>query len=535
MSRRALADSIQANAAQVQRFRALDEALGLGLAIDGDLSLLSLVRGVLALPGRSPEFRACVALLGASAMYPLRSEVDAVAAFLRHDRVNEAAGSVAEFLVEAGTMAPRRTFVPAADLQIDVTSVSREPTMTGIPRVVVNLIDSVESQASLHVWSHGAAGPCTLLPDGSFSFDPEIWSPARAGRWPFPTLRRGYRRLRLAALDSRLAAMVYSVALVVVRVLIGRLDDQSGPRVCVLFVDCEVMVAEVTRPDVSDRLLTWQSVVGRSRLRVLVHDLLPVTAPEYFTPGHTAEFLTYLHVVAGADHIVTTTTHTASQVRASARLAGHTCPPITTVPLPVTSREWDDVEAAATFVPQFTCVGTIEPRKNQRAVLMAAADLARRSYPVILNLVGSRARMDSGIRDAIARATAAGVDVRLHTGATDAQIKSLMKGSLATVFVSWAEGYGLPVLESLACGVPVIASDVEPIKAFHLYGGVILVDPGDHLAIADAMLGLLADPQARARLVDTIQTADIPVSVAQWASAVLAPAGAPALDSGRST
>jgi glycosyltransferase involved in cell wall biosynthesis len=96
--------------------------------------------------------------------------------------------------------------------------------------------------------------------------------------------------------------------------------------------------------------------------------------------------------------------------------------------------------------------------------------------------------------------------------------------------MSWSEGYGLPVLESLAIGVPVIASDVVPIRDFADYGGVRLVDPHDHLALAATMQELIDDPAARQRLAGSIRAEAIPTSVTAWAAEVLgrdAPARAP--------
>ena len=478
---------------------------------------------MLHLPDRTPEFRACIALLGITSVYPLEAEVRELTAYLTHGRAGQAGQFVIEAAVDLGKMAMRRVLVPAAQVQIDVTSVSRETAMTGIPRVVVSLIRGAGDAARLHVWSHGTAGPATMLEDGTFEFDPDVWSGVRSGTWPYSQLRHLHRRLRAASATSVLASILYRIVLVLGRPFLGRLNGGAGPLVGILFGDGEIMLPEVCQPDVADRLLTWRRSVGRGTLRVLVHDLLPVTTPQYFQAGHPELFLSYLRVVAGADVVVTTTPYTARQVHALARLFAVPEPVTLPVALPVTAREWDVAPVEAGYIPQFTCIGSLEPRKNHRAVLKACTDLAGRSYPVILHLVGNKAWADDEIREQLVRAKYAGVDVRLVSTATDAELKGLMSASVATIFVSWAEGYGLPVLESLACGVPVIGSDVEPIRDFAQYGGMVLVDPHDHIALADAMLALLADPKARDRLAATIRADAIPTSITDWAAAVLAP------------
>jgi glycosyltransferase involved in cell wall biosynthesis len=153
--------------------------------------------------------------------------------------------------------------------------------------------------------------------------------------------------------------------------------------------------------------------------------------------------------------------------------------------------------------------------------MRACVDLADRQYPVIVNLIGGKSWTDEAIRGEIALARSRGVDVRVISTASDAQIRGLMQASVATVFVSWAEGYGLPVLESLACGVPVIVSDIEPLNDFAEYGGVVLVDPRDHIAIADAMLELIIDPSARDALVAGIASGAIPTSTDDWSAEVV--------------
>jgi glycosyltransferase involved in cell wall biosynthesis len=512
--------------AQVQRLATITAALGLAVDVDADRAYADILRDLVADTSRSPEFRACVAWLAVTATYPRESDIHDLVAFLRHGREAAALQSLASAAAMAGRSPQRRELRRPHAQQIDVTSVSRESRLSGIPRTVINLIRGASSEAATHVWSHGVPGPVTLLADDTFEFDTAIWSGSLTSKWPYAQLRRAYRSLRAAAATSRAAAALYRVVTVLGRPLLAGLAGDSGPRVGILLSDCTVVLPEVCAPDVADRLTTWRTHVGGFTLAVLIHDLLPVTDPQHFQSGHPEVFLAFLRAAGVADIVTTTTVASAHKVRALAALLGVAEPVIRTVALPVTSRSWSEAPASSTVLPQFTCLGTVEPRKNHRTLLRACEELASRRYPVILNIVGSLSRMDDDTRAAIVAAREAGAEVRLVPGADDATVKGLMLGSVASVLVSWSEGYGLPVLESLACGVPVITSDVEPLSDFAAFGGVLLVDPSDHIAIADAMLNLVADPQARSRLADSIDAAAIPVSVAHWASAVLAPASA---------
>jgi len=73
-------------------------------------------------------------------------------------------------------------------------------------------------------------------------------------------------------------------------------------------------------------------------------------------------------------------------------------------------------------------------------------------------------------------------------------------GSDVFVYPSWFEGFGLPVLEAIACGAPIVASNVSSIPEI-LYDGVILVDPKNILSIAEAIEKLLKNNQYRIKII----------------------------------
>jgi phosphatidyl-myo-inositol alpha-mannosyltransferase len=135
--------------------------------------------------------------------------------------------------------------------------------------------------------------------------------------------------------------------------------------------------------------------------------------------------------------------------------------------------------------PSLLFVGTLAGRKRGRFLLRAFADAVRQAHPdATLTIVG-----DEG-------PPCAGVTYRI--GVPDAELASLYRRSWAYVTPSTYEGFGLPYLEALACGTPVVATP-NP-------GSVEILDHGNYGVIAaDAEFGerisaLLSDEQARARL-----------------------------------
>jgi glycosyltransferase involved in cell wall biosynthesis len=104
---------------------------------------------------------------------------------------------------------------------------------------------------------------------------------------------------------------------------------------------------------------------------------------------------------------------------------------------------------AALPAPYFLFVGTLEPRKNLEALIEAWRDL-RRHHLVDLVLVGRRRADAPQIREE--------AGLRLAGEVADSELPALYSGALAFVYPSLYEGFGLPVLEAMQCGAPVIAS-----------------------------------------------------------------------------
>ena len=134
--------------------------------------------------------------------------------------------------------------------------------------------------------------------------------------------------------------------------------------------------------------------------------------------------------------------------------------------------------------PYFLFVGTLEPRKNLES-LLAAWNQVRRTHVVDLVIAGRR-RAD-------APPIAEQPGLRLAGEVPDADLAALYSGAAAFVYPSLYEGFGLPVLEAMQCGAPVIAS-----PAVTEAGGDAPLYAADAAAIAQAMLVLLESPAASA-------------------------------------
>lgn len=146
----------------------------------------------------------------------------------------------------------------------------------------------------------------------------------------------------------------------------------------------------------------------------------------------------------------------------------------------------------------FFFVGTLEPRKNLPRLLEAFAMARQRfSEPCRLYIAGARG-WKSDIGNLLARSGAAS-DVTVLDYIDDDTLHARLAGAIALCLPSLYEGFGLPALEAMQYGTPVIGGNISSIPEVVGEGG-ILVDPMSVNAIADALVQLASDPALRSDL-----------------------------------
>ena len=144
-------------------------------------------------------------------------------------------------------------------------------------------------------------------------------------------------------------------------------------------------------------------------------------------------------------------------------------------------------------------VGTLEPRKNLQMALeafLALPKVVRQRHPMVL--VGMMGWHSSPLESQLAPLLASG-EVRQLGYLTREDLAVVVAGACALVYPSIYEGFGLPPLEAMTCGVPVIASNVSSIPEVVGDTGM-LVDPQDVSGLANAMTMILSAKEVRASL-----------------------------------
>jgi len=232
---------------------------------------------------------------------------------------------------------------------------------------------------------------------------------------------------------------------------------------------------------------------GRAAGVLTVHDLAYLTFPETVSAASRANRELVPRGLARARVVVTPSAAVAEQVRDA-----YAWPQDRVVATPLgVDAAWGHARPAAAEwlaahdIPTtyLLAVGTLEPRKNLQALVRAHRDLADRHADIPpLVLVGGTGwgealRLD-GVRPGA---------VRLTGHLPIDELRSLVAGAQALVFPSLDEGFGLPPLEALACGVPVLASDL-PVTREVLGDQALFCDASDPEALRHGLMETLADP-----------------------------------------
>lgn len=146
-------------------------------------------------------------------------------------------------------------------------------------------------------------------------------------------------------------------------------------------------------------------------------------------------------------------------------------------------------------------VGTLEPRKNLTTLLQAYALLRAEGCGKHLKLVvaGRRGWLYADIFDTV-RTLALDEEIIFTGFVDDEDLPDLYRGARLLVFPSLYEGFGLPILEAMASGVPVITSNLASMPEV-AGDAAVLVDAHDPKAIAESIAQVLAEDQLREALI----------------------------------
>ncbi|HEX2267068.1 MAG TPA: glycosyltransferase family 1 protein, partial [Actinomycetota bacterium] len=234
----------------------------------------------------------------------------------------------------------------------------------------------------------------------------------------------------------------------------------------------------------------------RQRTVVTVHDVAFLARPDLFPRRWLWTYRAGLaRAVRTADALIAVSRHTAEDVvrRAHADPENvHVVPPAASVPTTEAA-----VEAVARFnlrAPYILFVGTLEPRKNLIALVRAYRRLAARGFDHSLVLAGGWGWNSGPLKQELS--VEAPGPIALTGGVSSEEVDALYRGAAALVYPSLYEGFGLPVLEAMARGLPCVVSKTTSLPEV-AGDAAVFVDPKNVEEMASAIERVTSDPELR--------------------------------------
>lgn len=243
--------------------------------------------------------------------------------------------------------------------------------------------------------------------------------------------------------------------------------------------------------------------VGRRKVIVTVYDLLSRSHPQYFEPSIVKRDRRMVRWAERADAVLVPSRFTLEELSRSGIVPAER---IHVVPPPIADTfsaeegplDGETVHRLGLERPYILFVGTLEPRKNVAGLVKAFERLCADGMTgVDLVIAGKLGWMSTDVPRAIHASPRAG---RIHwlRYVPESDLAPLYRRAVCFVYPSFVEGYGLPVAESMACGVPVITSNSSGMKEA-AGAGALLVDPSSTADIASAMAAMIGDGALRER------------------------------------
>lgn len=195
----------------------------------------------------------------------------------------------------------------------------------------------------------------------------------------------------------------------------------------------------------------------------LLHDLIPITHPEYCRAGEDVRHTERVRTILNRGHgVIANSNDTVKALQQFAGAHDHPMPPTLTAYLGTRLMTRPDQTPSPIDRPYFVMLGTIEGRKNHILMLNIWRDMVAdmgENAPVLV-IIGKRGWESEQAVDLLERCPGLSRHVLELPHCPDEEVARYFHHARALLFPSFTEGYGMPLIEALATGLPVIASDI---------------------------------------------------------------------------
>lgn len=286
----------------------------------------------------------------------------------------------------------------------------------------------------------------------------------------------------------------------------GRADAVSADPELIVPYRTDVVFLDAPRGSKADGWAAMARFSG-NRVHHVGYDLIPLTSADLREYGESLDSTALISVVKHSHSVACISEATAAEFAGYVQTLpaqGLDGPEVRAVPLPevtVVHGARRGVRKGGTGDPVvIVCPGTREKHKNHEAILWAAERLWRDGLEFELRFMGRMGRDHTSFVDVQTRLMKRGRRIVELGPVSDEVLWEELARADAVVFVSLQEGFGLPVVEALSVGTPVMTTSYGSQGEIARGGGCLTVDPRDDKSMTEGLRRLVSEPELRAQL-----------------------------------
>ncbi|MEM7673335.1 MAG: glycosyltransferase family 1 protein [Verrucomicrobiota bacterium] len=266
-----------------------------------------------------------------------------------------------------------------------------------------------------------------------------------------------------------------------------------------------VIFPEIISQEVSSQFQEIVSSKESPGIRIAVfHDAIAWKFPEWSARKTVKRYPEYMRSLSKLDGIAAVSEASQRDLIAfwnTIALPDESRPPVRVVYLGSEITQGASEPKPLSKIPVILCVATLEARKNHLGLLSAAAHLWHQGYDFKLELIGAQNR-ETGLEaaSAVRRFQESGLPVQWHGATSDSEVEAAYERADFVAYPSFYEGFGLPVIEALRWGKPVVTTECGSLREVVQGGGCHLIENPSGGAIAAGIRRLLDDSEYFAHL-----------------------------------
>lgn len=242
------------------------------------------------------------------------------------------------------------------------------------------------------------------------------------------------------------------------------LNNQAAPEKVLVPLSCKILLPEVPLNIEFNSRLSALADNSSNSLACIGYDLIPILSPEFVSRLETEQFTHYLSMVSRTKKVLCISELTAAEFRGffqAKESIGASSPKISVFDIPVDRKVGVQKAPRNNSTLNILTVGTIEPRKGQVETLLACKKLWKEDYALKITFVGKVHPEIDDVWSSLTRGLSKTVFSH-KMDLSEQELAQLYSTSDLSIFVSKHEGYGLPIVESIMHGTPVLTTNFNP-------------------------------------------------------------------------